>query len=136
MDEKFRSIFEQRYRRYGWRFRRQGFPIEELFELRSRIDSATEEEGLTGRIRSDAKVFLLINLYEMFIRPVASRQGITGSQQAIYDISIGLDSDLVKILRRAAVDSHGEPEITARHVLNAVNAIYSDLNLSRFSIWG
>ena len=99
-NEEYRSIFEDIYRRYDRLRPLLPLPPWEAHgRLRSQIESATEREGLVGRIRADAKVFSLINLYEMFILPVALR-GIDGRAQAVDDVWGNLSADLVTIFQQ------------------------------------
>ena len=76
-----------------------------------------------GRLEPTPSFFLLINVYEMFILPVAVRRGSPDRLQDTDDIWDNLSADLVIILGQAAIDSQNEDEVTARHILNAVNTV-------------
>jgi hypothetical protein len=132
MEDEYRSIFEQIYLGYSLYGLGLPFPPEgNLQRLRIEIDLAAEREGVAKKLRADAKVFLLVNLHEMFIRPVGMRRD-QYSAERFADVWAGLQSDLTGILRKADAD----PEITARHVLDAVSSIYRELKLPSFEVWG
>jgi hypothetical protein len=132
MENEYRPIFEQIYQ--GYSLYGLGLPFspeESLRRLRVEIDLIAEREGLAKKLRADAKVFLLVNLHEMFIRPVSMRRDQDRAQR-FADVWAVLQSDLTEILHKSDAD----PEITARHVLDAVSSIYRELKLPSFEVWG
>ena len=132
MDQEYRPIFEQIYAEYS--LYGPAYPYwseESLRRLRSEIDSAAKREGLSHKLRADAKLFLLINLHEMFIRPIGMR-GLSSPQRGYDDVWGIVEVDLSAILRKA----DAEPEITGRHILDAVSSIYRDLKMPSFEVWG
>jgi hypothetical protein len=135
MNQDYNWIFDERYRRYARHD--PDFPIPEellLSRIRFEIDSATEKLGKT--LRADAKVFLLINLYEMYVRPIALQRFL--SRQAMDEVLRDLSPDLEMILRQSASLSNPGNEITARHILSATatNSVYENLKLTLSNVWG
>jgi hypothetical protein len=138
MNREYHWIFDEMYRRYARYDPDFPFPHGVLLSrLRFEIDSSTEKADMVRNLRADAKVFLLINLYEMYVRPVALR-GFFSRGETIEEVFVNLSSDLETILGQARLDSNAENanETTARHILSAINSVYGRLKISSFNVWG
>ena len=140
MEQEYYQIFENIYGRNSRFFPDFRYPNDRIASrLRLAIESAIEStETLTKlRIRVDARVFLLINLYEMFLLPIALRRR-SSADQSIDDAYEQLSKDLSTILSQAVSDSEAErsEEVTAGHILSAVDKVYRNLKLTGFNVWG
>jgi hypothetical protein len=135
MDQEYNWIFDEAYRTYNPE--ESDFPVPSrllLRRLRFEIDSVTEQANTVRKLRADAKAFLLINLYEMYVRPVAVR-ALFGGEERIWE---SLSSDLGIILDASRSDPNvqNREEITARDIIRGVNLVYDRLKLTNFNVWG
>lgn len=101
------------------------------------IEEAASKLQLTGRLRPDAKHFLLINFHQMVILPLVhpdsdpEKLGID-----VKKLSSELKKDAYDILSYAARKKESKEEITSGDILKACAEVWGKLHLQAFDIWG
>lgn len=151
MNREFYSIYEQLFEIYGhypvpmWWPERwpERMPItfradEILRRIKSSVDRGVERANLSNRLRPDARLFLLVNFHQLFLLPLYYVRGWSGEYEE-YVNAVDPDIDLIlkeadKSARKAGYEE--KPEITGRHILDAVHNLWKELRLNRFEIWG
>lgn len=81
------------------------------------------------RLRPDAKLFLLINLLQMIVRPVS----LAGRRNQS-DLGRILFADTVSPLKEAAGETR-DREVSSHAVLQALTKNWMKLNLSALKLW-
>jgi len=140
MDDVYRDIFSRLYDsaqldlREGQPFdqgRLSNFPFNAEL-MRKMIDDAEREtfDPRMKRVRPDAKLFLLTNLFQMVVLPA----WLAGRVQ---DPSLPsfLFVDTVQILKQSAAETSEDGEISSHAVLKAVDKNWQKLNLSSLKLW-
>jgi hypothetical protein len=108
-----------------------GFDFRWIRWITEAIEGAVSDLALARRIRPDGKHFLLVNLHQMVVLPVAYSE-----RQEVEAIRQDLMEDIIAILSTANEAAGRGEEITARHILNATSRLWSSLRLNRLEIWG
>ena len=105
MHKKMVGIYDELYEQYGH---------SEEEEVRIIVDQAIEELGLTGRVRSDAKLFLVLNFHHLIVVPYRKAAPAMDVAQMV--------SDDVKVLLKAArgiAEDRAHTLINGRDVVDA-----------------
>lgn len=142
MKKQYYLIFEDLYRD---RFdaRRTGWPDATGEVLRALIDRAIDDANLVGRVRPDARYFLLVNFTEMVLRPLAAGGDIASGDLQIFEAR----DDLKRILNWAREEStrrqfdatYDQPapvEISARDVISAIARNWDQIAVNKLDAWG
>lgn len=143
MNDEYREIYSRLYDS-AQLDPREGRPFDPYFQrrlsnfpfnaevMRRMIDDAEREtfDPRMKRVRPDAKLFLLTNLFQMVALPA----WLAGRVQ---DPSLPsfLFVDTVTLLKQSAAETSGDGEISSHAVLKAVDKNWQKLNLSRLKLW-
>ena len=145
MDDRFRSVFSEQAEVYRasqvfvdiGRFARF-YPYEYAARSLAMVDEAIESAvaSLDGEfeLRSDARVFLLVNLHQMVAVPLSHPE----SPVELGDkLGSGLRRDAALILNAAVEDSAEEQqrEITSSAILRTIPRVLGDLFLKEWRLW-
>jgi hypothetical protein len=143
MRREFYDIYrglEERYRvsESVWRLGplqdpRLPFPIGGIQLVEDAISDTLIDLRLgSDKLRPDARLFLVTNMYQMIFLPIASssERKMDGG-----DISKLLRADLRTILDTAQEQSSDE-EISSHAVFNAVSQVWDKLRATELDVWG
>lgn len=145
MDEEYRVIYRdlaEFYRASQHSINNQvasapPFPFDSYFSISvvsQAIDAAIAELGRDKYLRTDAKLFLLVNLHQMVALPVSAR-GFQEDDNDVEQLEAWLNRDARTIVRAAANAAEGREDIAASHVLWGTARVLDDLNLKSWRIW-
>lgn len=137
LSDLYRS--EQRWRvpPYGWPLELYPFEPPRLARWASdAIDEVLAELQLTQRLRPDAKHFLLINLHQMVLLPVAAGGGANAPPPE--ELRAMMKTDIRTIIGDAIEESSQDErdEITGGALLRSIARRWSDLKLNSLRVWG
>lgn len=128
MDERYEGYFDQEWETFPSRRPPVDQSLAQAVQraVARGIERADIPTGVT--VRSDAKTFLAVNLYEMVARP--ANQVDRSSVQGL--ISDALPSDTQRIVADAGQQAAqaGEAEVSAHRILRAVARQWSNLNFA------
>ena len=122
MRPDFYPIYRDLYERYVREHSGEEAPRQLLSEITGAIDRAAAYLQLGERFRPDARLFLLINLHQMVLLPLARASAIPP------EFRDSLNEDVQAILRRAL--ENGGREISGHAVLKAVDQLWKVLRMT------
>lgn len=103
------------------------------------ITAQSDEEASEYTLRIDAKFFLLVNFHLMVIRPLMiANNRYWDPSRAERMIGEMIYPDVEKILARAyeLARESDKNEVSGHLVMQAIDEMWSDLEVSSFRIWG
>jgi hypothetical protein len=112
----------------------RALPLPWSFDLAQLIESVDETLPLGGKLRSDAKALLIVNLRELVVTPLA----LGGAGPDVYPQQ-AVTADVERLASRAEPslgDQLGTSEVTAHGLLDSLSRNWQDLRLASAGIWG
>lgn len=174
MRHEFYEVYENLYRDYLYdsthyqeyrdnilyRLRRRARALppelvkEMVYETQRAIDNAAEKRG-DYKVRPDAKYFLLVNFYEMVLRPIATELQTRGEvgerfsrdsmrEDLRHDVELILEDAEDRARRRnegvpqpwAQSAEEGAREISGRNVIDAIGGVWEKIKYNEYLYWG
>jgi hypothetical protein len=166
MRPEFYEVYENLYREFLYAHLHQwGPPTDEylkpatvrdlIYETQRAIDNAAEKMG-NDRVRPDARYFLLVNFYEMVLRPIAlvgrkddevqqqlSRESLRENLK--HDVDLILETaeeyarepvEQPRTYWQAPAEHERIREITGHSVLDAIHSAWDKIKFNEYLYWG
>lgn len=167
MRPEFYEVYENLYRDFLFVRLQQWRPITDeslkpatvrdlIYETQRAIDNAAEKKG-GDRVRPDARYFLLLNFYEMVLRPIAlvgrlddEAQGRLSRENLREDINHDIDL-ILETAEEYASEGDEQPrdhwghlpaererrrEITGHSVIDAIHSAWDKIKFNEYLYWG
>ncbi len=98
------------------------------------VGGIASQERLAKRLRPDAKHFLIVNLHQILLMPLAHRD----AGKKVDELLPSLAADTLAILRHAEKERQaaGKKSIVVNHVMSAIVKKWDALESHLFNIWG
>jgi hypothetical protein len=96
------------------------------------ISDITKELGLGNRLRSDARFFLLVNLYQMVLLPLFYSEQMPRPWASL---ERDIRDDIRTILETAGEQSN-QREISGHIIVNVLSNVWKDLRVTKLNLWG
>jgi hypothetical protein len=121
--------------RFDLRFARRLGVLSNIRDLRI-VDKAITETvgdlGLSSALRPDARLFLLVNIHQMLVLPLAYAERLRLARLPVNEIV----RDDVRTILKAAREESNEEEISGHAVVNAVSRVWRQLRSTELEVWG
>ena len=144
MNKKFHGIYRDLYRSYQVQERapakmKSPFETKDLSLERlaaSIVDEVSEaKKGPGRRLRSDARLFLLVNIHQLLLLPVSHPVAETENADSLLE---GLRGDVRKLVRASDKRRResGSKRIKINHLMSATVDQWAKLSSQRWRVWG
>ena len=131
MHKDFRDIYRQQIEQFLQSSARADWVGNQAQRMRALTAVRSSMKDSARALRPDAELFLLLNLDDMVIRPLAN----FNSPVKPDDLDKKLAQDTKTILAAANEIAGNRTELAASHVLWAAGQVLDKLNLKSFNLW-
>ena len=115
--------------------RRRPFPTEYYVvrTIRKSIDRADKE----GKLRPDAKYFLLVNFHHLIVRPLIEQRPVRDFriEKDYFELEANIQSDLETIIADSN-DNVNQEEISGHQIMKSIDKLWKNLKTTKLEIWG
>jgi hypothetical protein len=166
MQPEFYEVYENLYREFLYAHLHQWGPSTDeylkpatirdlIYETQRAIDNAAEKIG-RDRVRPDARYFLLVNFYEMVLRPIAlvgrkddevrerlSRENL--SEDLTHDVNLIMETadeyasaptEPRNYWEESSAERERVREITGHSVIDAIHSAWDKIKFNEYLYWG